>query len=420
MLAGASLASKHMRRLVLTAVAAALAVPLGASVNASAATLPAAPPAVSAAGAAATDPGVHAPKRVARGFPSPMVIAHRGASGYRPEHTLPGYELAVAQGADYIEPDLVMTKDGVLVDRHEPEISGTTDVASHPEFADRRTTKVVDGVTTTGWFVEDFTLAELKTLRAVERLPDLRQHNTIYNGLWQVPTFEEDLQLRAALSKKYHRTVGIIPEIKHSTYLHAAGFDPETALLTLVRKYGLNRAGAPLWVQSFELINLLRLRQQLGYRASSVFLTSASGAPYDLVAAGDPRTYADLLQPASLRTLSRWIDGIGPDKAQVIPRNADGTLGRPTSLVANAHRAGLLVTPYTFRAENYFLPVDYRSDANPADYGRSLDEDVAYFRAGVDGVFCDQPDICGLAREQYWDSLGGSAAAAGPVARRAS
>ncbi|NUO36092.1 MAG: glycerophosphodiester phosphodiesterase [Dermatophilaceae bacterium] len=358
--------------------------------------------------AAASAPATTAPGRdsahaytTTKGLEEPLVLAHRGASGYRPEHTVAAYELAVAQGADYIEPDLVSTKDGVLVDRHEPEISGTSDVASHPEFASRKTTKVLDGVPTTGWFTEDFTLAELKTLRAKERLPQLRQENTIYDGRYDIPTFEELLKLRESLSKKYHRTVGIIPEIKHSTYQHANGVDPERELLRLVTAYGLNKKNAPLWVQSFELTNLLTLRHTLGYKANSVFLATNGGAPYDLASTGDRRTYADLLAPASLKALSSSINGIGPDKGLVIRRNADGTLGQPTSLVADAHAAGLKVTPYTFRAENSFLPVDYRIGTNPADYGRIIDEVVAFLKTGVDGVFCDQPDICIVARDQF-------------------
>ena len=304
-------------------------------------------------------------------------------------------------GADYIEPDLVMTRDGVLVDRHEPEISGTTNVAAHPEFAARRTTKVLDGVSTTGWFTEDFTLAELTTLRAVERLPAVRQENTLYDGRYQVPTFEEVLRVRERLSKEYGREIGIIPELKHSTHFHAAGLNPERALIDAVSRHHLNRPNAPLWVQSFELTNLVALREEYRYRASSVFLTSAAGAPYDLVAAHDPRTYRDLMTPSGLASVSRWVDGIGPDKSLVIPRRADGTLGSPTRLVADAHAAGLKVTPYTFRAENTFLPVDYRVGTNPADFGRAIDEVVAFLRTGVDGVFCDQPDICVTARKEF-------------------
>jgi glycerophosphoryl diester phosphodiesterase len=330
----------------------------------------------------------------------PVIYAHRGASGYRPEHTWGAYDLAASLGADYIEPDLVMTKDGVLVDRHEPEIGGTTDVASHPQFSARRTTKTLDGTPVTGWFVEDFTLAELRTLRAVERLPALRQHNTLYDGLWQVPTFEETLRWRAELSRREGRTIGIIPEIKHSTYLHAQGLDPEKALVALVRKYGLDRKDAPLWVQSFEWGNLARLREDLGFRAHLVFLADATGGPYDLVAAGTPRSYDEMLTPTSLRQLARVVDGVAPYKERVIPRTTAGALGEPTALVRDAHRAGLQVTIWTMRAENQFLPVALRVGTDPADFGRAIAEDLAYMRAGIDGIFCDQPDICLQARAQ--------------------
>ena len=334
-------------------------------------------------------------------FTDPLVHAHRGASGYRPEHTLAAYRLAVQQGADYIEPDLVMTKDGVLVDRHEPEIGGTTDVAAHPEFADRRVTKQLDGDAVTGWWVEDFTLAELKTLRAEERLPALRPESASFDGQFDVPTLAEVLELREQLSAETGRTIGVIPEIKHSTFLHDAGLDPEVALMDELEAHGLNRPNAALWVQSFELTPLVRLDDELGFKANLVFLVSAGGRPYDLEAQGDPRTYTDLLTPASLKALVKDVDGLGVDKSRVIPRRSDGTLGTPTALVGNAHAVGLDVTPWTFRAENQFLPVDYRIGTNPATHGRMADEVTRFFEAGVDGVFCDQPDICVAARAEF-------------------
>lgn len=328
----------------------------------------------------------------------PLVIAHRGASGYRPEHTLAAYELAVEMGADYIEPDLVMTRDGVLVDRHEPEISGTTDVADHPEFADRKTTKQVDGEAITGWFVDDFTLAELKTLRAKERLGQLRPESAAYDGQFDVPTFEEVLELRKELSRSSGRTIGVIPEIKHSTYLHDEGFDPEAEITRLIQRHGLNRHNAPVWVQSFELTALKELRGH-GYRGRSTFLTTAGGGPYDL--RGEGTTYAELTTAESMQGLAEWIDGFGPSKQQIIPWKADGTLGEPTSFVADAHAAGLEVTSWTFRAENTFLPVDYRTGDDPGTHGRIVDELVAHFEAGIDGAFCDQPDVCVAARAQF-------------------
>lgn len=338
----------------------------------------------------------------------PLVLAHRGASGYRPEHTLAAYELSVAMGADYIEPDLVMTRDGVLVDRHEPEIGGTTDVARRPEFADRRVTKLLDGESVTGWWVEDFTFEEFRSLRAIERLPSIRPANTAYDGRWQVPTFEEILELRAVLSEQHGRTIGIIPEIKHSTCLHGLGFDPEAATLDAVERFGLNRPEAPVLIQSFEVSNLIALRRDYGYRGRSLLLAEAGKAPYDLVAAGEPRSYADLFTPEGLGQLAPWVDAIGPEKVMVIPRRRDNTLGEPTSLVADAHAEGLLVMPWTFRAENYFLPSDLRVPnaegvVVKSGLGRAAEEVWAHLEAGVDGMFVDNTDVYVTARNHFAD-----------------
>ncbi len=327
---------------------------------------------------------------------SVLVIGHRGASGYRPEHTLASYELAARMGADYIEPDLVTTADGVLVARHEPEIGGTTDVAEHPEFADRRTTKTIDGVEYTGWFTEDFTLAELKTLRAVERIPDIRQENTIYDGRFEVPTFEEVLDLRERLSKELGREIGVYPETKHPSYFASIDKPLEPALVDTLTDAGLNRPIAPVFVQSFETTNLRKLNDEL--RVPLVQLVGGSGAPADLEAIGDPRTYADLVTPAGLADIATYADGIGPDKNLVIGREADGSLGEPTSLVADAHAEDLLVHPYTFRNENEFLPADLRSGADDTAYGDIFAEYEAFFAAGVDGVFSDNPDTAVAAR----------------------
>ena len=363
-------------------------------------TLPLAPGARTKSTPPLTTPPTTTPPRTTH----PLVIGHRGASGYRPEHTLASYELAARMGADFIEPDLVATTDPVLVARHENEISGTTDVADHPEFAARRTTKVVDGVSTTGWFTEDFTLAELRTLRATERLPQLRQENTLYDGRFTVPTLAEVLALRTQLSKELGRTIGVYPETKHPTYFRSIGLPLEAPLVRELRRARLDRATAPVFVQSFELTNLVQLRTRHGVRARLVFLTSATGAPYDLRAAGDPRTYADLTSASGLRSIAPWVDGLGPDKAQVIPRRGDGSLGTPTSLVHDAHRAGLVVHPYTFRNENTFLPADHRLGSDPTDFGRAIDEQVAYLRTGIDGLFTDHPDTGVLARKEF---LGG-------------
>jgi glycerophosphoryl diester phosphodiesterase len=340
----------------------------------------------------AEDDDHHRPRR-------PLVIGHRGASGYRPEHTFGSYETAARLGADFIEPDLVITKDRVLVARHEPEIGGTTDVASHPEFASRKTTKLLDGVPVTGWFTEDFTLAELKTLRAVERLPQIRQHNTLYNGLYQIPTFEEVLELRERLSHELHREIGVYPETKHPTYFRNQGLPLEGLLVDALRKHGLDRRDAPVFIQSFEFTNLRDLRTKAHVRAPLIFLTSASGNPFN-----DPRSYADYLTPAGLRDLAGVVNGIGPDKLQIIPRNPDGTLGTPTSLVADAHAAGLALHPYTFRAENFFLPTELKVGTDPTWYGKAIDEQVTYLRTGIDGLFTDQADIGVLARSVF---LGG-------------
>ncbi|MBT0767918.1 glycerophosphodiester phosphodiesterase [Kineosporia sp. J2-2] len=328
-----------------------------------------------------------------------LVIGHRGASGYRPEHTLASYELAARMGADFIEPDVVVTKDGVLVCRHEPEIGGTTDVADRPEFAGRKTTKKLDGVEVTGWWAEDFTLRELKTLYAAERLPAVRQENTLYHGRLRVPTLDEVFQLRAELSRRLGRRIGVYPETKHPTYFQELGLPLEKRLLGLVRKHGLNHADAPIFVQSFETTNLQELRA-MGLKSPVVQLLSATGAPYDLVAAGDPRSYADLITRRGLATIAGYAQGLGPDKGLVIPRTSSGALGEPTALVGNAHAEGLLVHPYTFRAENTFLPTDYRTAGADDDFGRAIDEQVAFLAAGVDGLFTDQPDIGVFARSE--------------------
>ncbi|OQO90558.1 glycerophosphodiester phosphodiesterase [Saccharomonospora piscinae] len=320
-----------------------------------------------------------------------VVIGHRGASGYRPEHTLASYELAARMGADYIEPDLVTTKDGVLVARHEPEIGGTTDVARRPEFADRETTKIVDGQPVTGWFAEDFTLAELKTLRAVERIPGLRPNNTIYDGRFEVPTLQEVVDLSRRLSRELGRSIGLYIETKHPTYFAEQDLALEPALVQTLRRNGLNRPNADVYVQSFEVGNLRQLDRWL--RVPLVQLIGGSGAPYDFVHSGDPRTYDDLLTREGLAEVATYADGLGPAKDRVIPREADGTLGEPSSLVTDAHRAGLVVHPWTFRAENEFLPTDLRSSGDPAAWGDIFAEYEAFLATGIDGVFADHPDI---------------------------
>ena len=329
----------------------------------------------------------------------PLVIAHRGASAYRPEHTLSAYRLAIGMGADYIEPDLVSTKDHKLVVRHENEISGTTDVASHPEFASRRTTKTIDGTALTGWFTEDFTLAELKTLRAVERLPDLRPTNTAFNGLFQIPTLQEVIDLAK------REGVGIYPRPStRPTSTRSASRSRSRWSRRCAPTAGTGRS-SPVFIQSFEVSNLQELNRKI--RVPLVQLTSASGRPYDFTAKGDPRTYADITSARGLREVAKYADGLGPDKNQVVPRDAQNRLLPPTSLIADAHRAGLVVHPYTFRPENSFLPEDFR-EGNPAspEYLRARGDQPAelalFYRLGVDGLFADNPDTAVAVRRRVF------------------
>ena len=332
---------------------------------------------------------------------APIVIGHRGASGYRPEHTLASYELAIDLGADFVEPDLVSTRDGVLVARHENEIGGTTDVADHPEFADRRTTKTIDGNAVTGWFTEDFTLAELKTLRARERLPELRQHNTLYDGRYEIPTLAEIITLVKAKQRSAHRTIGLYPETKHPTYFRSIGLALEAPLVRTLHAAGYRSAHSPVFIQSFEVGNLRDLAGMT--RLPLVQLIDAAGQPYDFTASGDPRTYADLVTPAGLRDIRRYAAGIGVAKNLIVPRDASGALLPPTTLVADAHAAGLLVHAWTFRNENSFLPLDYRvgdaaDPAYPGLYGKAFDEYALFYDLGLDGAFSDNPDTALAAR----------------------
>jgi glycerophosphoryl diester phosphodiesterase len=348
--------------------------------------------AVGSASAAETSAETSAADAAARGrgHHDPVIIGHRGAPGYRPEHTLASYELAFRMGVDWVDVDLVPTKDGRLVARHEPEIGGTTDVAKHPEFANRKKTVVLDGVTTTGWFTQDFTLAELKTLRAVERIPQNRPHNTLYNGRYEIASYQEVLDLTKRLGRELHRTLGTYPEVKHSTFFQSIGNPTEPKLVAILQRNGLDRPDAPAIIQSFEVSNLIALHKQV--RTPLLQLTSATGAPADFVAKGDKRTYADLVTPQGLREVAKYAKYLGPDKAQVIPRDKNDNLGTPTALVADAHHTGLKVQPYTFRNENPFLPANLRSSAQPDAYGDVFTEEAAFFKAGVDGFFADQPD----------------------------
>jgi glycerophosphoryl diester phosphodiesterase len=331
-----------------------------------------------------------------------LVIGHRGASALRPEHTLASYGKAIADGADYIEPDLVMTKDGVMVARHENEISGTTDVADHPEFARRKTTKSIDGKAVTGWFTEDFTLAELKTLRARERLSQLR--STKYDGEFQVPTLDEIIDFVAAESAVVGRPVGIIPEIKHGTYFQKLGLLMEDKLLATLAAHSYTRS-APVEIQSFEIANLKYLHAKLGgaqarrehpnIRLLQLLEDEPKAHPYDVVAGGGVLTYAEMMTPAGLREIAGYADAIGPSTRSIIPLLADGSLGTPTALVHDAHAVGLELHPYTFRPENKFIAKNFWQGSDPKTFNESgsVAEIRAYLDAGIDAFFTDDPAI---------------------------
>jgi glycerophosphoryl diester phosphodiesterase len=326
-----------------------------------------------------------------------LVIGHRGASALRPEHTLASYAQAIADGADYIEPDLVMTRDGVLVARHENEIGSTTDVADHPEFAARKTSKVIDGQAVTGWFSEDFSLAELKTLRARERLPKLR--STQYDGRFPLATLDEVIDLVAAESKARGRVIGIIPEIKHGTYFRRIGLPLEDKLLATLAAHDYTRT-APVEIQSFEIGNLKYLRGKLagGTRGNIRLLQllgDAEEQPFDVAAVGGKLGYAQMMTPAGLREVATYADAIGPSIRAIIPLKFNHLLGTPTSLVHDAHAAGLEVHPYTFRPENYFLPLDLWQGIDPRNVNEagSIAEIRIYLATGIDAFFTDDPAI---------------------------
>jgi glycerophosphoryl diester phosphodiesterase len=308
----------------------------------------------------------------------PFIIGHRGASGERPEHSLAAYKLAFDQGADFVEPDVVPTRDGHLVARHENEISGTTDVAEHPEFADRRTTKTIDGQALTGWFTEDFTLAELMTLSARERLPQLRPANTAWAD-------ERIVALDALIGYARERGRGVVAEIKHSSYFASIGLPIEAKLVDLFARHGWTRREDPVWIESFEVRNLKALRTATQLKL--VQLLEEKNAPAD----GGAESYAAMATPEGLKAIAAYADAIGPAKALIVPRDADGRSLPPTKLVDDAHAAGLKVIPWTFRSENLFLPAELRTGADPRAHGRAADELRMFAAAGVDGLFTDFP-----------------------------
>jgi glycerophosphoryl diester phosphodiesterase len=354
----------------------------------------------------------------------PLVIGHRGYAGLLPDHTLPGYKLAIEMGADYIEPDLVSTKDGVLVARHEPNIAATTDVAQHPEFASRERDAVVDGATDHGWFVSDFTLKELKTLRAVQPFADRPQR---FNGKFEIPTFEEVLDLRDRMSKKLHRQIGVYPETKHPTYHERLGLPLEAKLVRALERHGLDHKRSPVFIQSFEQSNLKKLNTMTPVRLvqlvdandvnpdGTLDYTAPFDRPYDWTVSGRTDTFGFFATDAGLQEISTYADGIGPWKRYIVSTaavdsNGDGTVGDengdgrvdeadrkllpPTDLVARAHARGLVVHPYTFRNEQRRLAYDYA--------GNPVNEYLHFYGLGVDGLFSDFPNTAFAARELFW------------------
>ncbi|MTJ51742.1 glycerophosphodiester phosphodiesterase [Anabaena sp. UHCC 0253] len=308
----------------------------------------------------------------------PIIIAHRGASGYRPEHTLASYELAIDLGADYIEPDLVITKDRVLIARHENEISETTDIANHPEFGHLKTTKIIDGEIKIGWFTEDFTIAEIKTLTAKERIPQIRPQNIAYNGMFAIPTFQEVIDLAQQKSQAIGRNIGIYPETKHPSYFKSIGLPLEETLL-----FNLQNINLPVFIQSFEVSNLQELSKTTNLPL--VQLINDSGKPYHFVTDHDPRTYTDLLSQQGLREIAEYAQVIGVNKNLLIPQDINGKLLSSTSLIIDAHVANLQVHLWTFRNEDVFLPLDLKGNPDR--------EYEMFFSLGIDGLFSDYPDM---------------------------
>lgn len=334
-------------------------------------------------------------------LPKILVIGHRGASALRPEHTLASYQKAIDDGADFIEPDLVSTKDGVLVTRHENEIGGTTNVSTLTQFADRKTTKNIDGKDLTGWFTEDFTLSELQQLKARERIPEFRPANTAYNDLYPVPTLEQVIELAEANYKKTGKIIGLYIETKHPTYFKNHNLAMEDTLLKTLAKYEYTRDIAPVYLQSFEVQNLKDLKRELDLHktlkhAQIIQLYDAkTSQPADFVESGETKTYADLATAQGLKDVAKYANGVGPSKGYILNFNDNGSV-QTTSFISDAHAAGLKVHPYTFRPENNFLPTPLKcSQDKPAERcpTGALKEFEAYFKAGVDGVFTDDPAL---------------------------
>lgn len=312
----------------------------------------------------------------------PLIIAHRGASADRPEHTIAAYTKAIEDGADFIEPDLVATKDHHLIARHENEISTTTNVKDHPEFADRKRTQIIDGATYTGWFTEDFTLAELKTLRARERIPLLRPDNAKYDDQFALATLAEIIALAKAETLRTGRPIGIYPETKHPSHFAKIGLPLEPKLLEALSAAGWTKATDPVFIQSFEVENLKAMRILTNIRLVQLIDTGTSADGHD---------YAQMLTPEGLATIKTYANAIGPSRDLIYPRTTLGKLQPPTNLVEDAHTAGLDVHPWTFRPENYFLAAPYRSSLNPRARGNAAEEIRLYVEAGIDALFTDSP-----------------------------
>jgi glycerophosphoryl diester phosphodiesterase len=358
----------------------------------------------------------------------PLVVGHRGSAGYLPDHTLEGYKLAIQNGADFIEPDLVATKDGELIARHEPNITGTTDVASRPEFASRKTTRLVDGASETGWFATDFTLAEIKTLRAIQPLSDRDQS---FNGKYQIPTLREVLDVAKTEGTKVGRVVGVYPETKHPTYHVDANLKLEDRLLAILNDYGYTKKDSPVIIQSFEVSNLQYLRPKTqvrlvqlvdgddyDFKTGKVTFAAPFDRPYDWTRAGKTDLFDSMLTPAGLAEIKKYADGVGPWKPYIVPVkgsfdaagkmldvNGDGavnymdTTSQPaTTLIADAHKLGLMVHSWTFRNEPKRLAFDYKGDPK-AEY-------LQFYRLGIDGLFSDFTDTAVAARATYLKDLG--------------
>lgn len=332
---------------------------------------------------------------------APIVIAHRGASGSMPEHTLAAYAISMLQRTDFVEIDLVMTKDGHLIARHDNVLDLTTDVSRRPEFAGRKTTKTVDGVEVTGWFSEDFTVEEIKTLRARERIPDTRPANTRFDSQFEIPTLQEIIDLVQAFERLLNRPVGLYIEMKHPTYFERLGLPFEEPLVEILYKNGYEGRSQRVFIQSFEITNLYRLSKMTRFQL--VQLLESEGKPYDVEAGGGSLTYEQMATSAGLAQIATYAQGVGPEKRFILPLDSSGHLdpSRVTRFVQDAHAVGLVVHPYTFRSENAFLPMNLRSSGGPTALGDGVGEMLMFLRAGVDGFFTDHPDQGVAARDTY-------------------